>query len=104
MIHYGFPVDVPLESIEEEWRQSGLASSHLKMIADHYGIFTHLFGDAYFYPRVMLDIEYVQKDNSVVPVYRGNIIKPREVRKYAAIINSYELTPIHLMSCCHMSY
>ncbi|XP_034254865.1 39S ribosomal protein L38, mitochondrial [Thrips palmi] len=71
-------LDVPLESIEEAWKESGLASSHLKVIAEHYNIYSHLFGDAFFYPRVMLDIEYVQKDDSVVPVYRGNIIKPRE--------------------------
>lgn len=71
-------LDVPLEDIEGAWKESGIASNHIKMIADHYSIYTHLFGDAYFYPRVMMDIEYVQKDNSLVPVYRGNIIKPRE--------------------------
>lgn len=72
-------MNVSLENVETEWKESGLASQHIKIAADHYGIFSHLFGDAYFYPRIMLDIEYVQKDDTIVPVYRGNIVKPREV-------------------------
>lgn len=72
-------MDVSLDDVEREWRDSGLACQQLKVIADHYGIFSHLFGDAYFYPRVMLDIGFIQEDDTVVPVYRGNIVKPREV-------------------------
>ena len=72
-------VDVSLDDVEREWKESGLACQQLKVIADHYGIYSHLFGDAYFYPRVMMDIEFVQEDDTAVPVYRGNIVKPREV-------------------------
>ncbi|KAK3918825.1 39S ribosomal protein L38, mitochondrial [Frankliniella fusca] len=71
-------LDVPLETIEKGWMESGTASQQIKTIADHYGIFEHLFGYAYFFPRVMLDIGFEQKDESIVPVFRGNIVKPKE--------------------------
>ncbi|KAJ1524752.1 hypothetical protein ONE63_009631 [Megalurothrips usitatus] len=74
-------LDVPLDKIEVEWEESGLASLHIKQIADHYGIFDHLFGYAYFYPRIMLDVEFAQEGDKAVPVYRGNIVKPREAQK-----------------------
>ncbi|KAE8750869.1 hypothetical protein FOCC_FOCC002297 [Frankliniella occidentalis] len=74
-------LNVPLETIEQGWKESGSASQHLKTIADHYGIFEHLFGYAYFFPRVMLDVGFVQKDESIVPVYRGNFVKPIEATK-----------------------
>lgn len=72
-------VDVDVDEVQKEWEESGLASSHIKTIAEHYGIFSDLFGDAYFFPRVPLNIEYIQKEETTVPVYRGNIVKPREV-------------------------
>lgn len=74
-------LDVSLEDVEKEWAAFGFASQHIKTIADHYGIFEHLFGDAFFYPEVMLDVGYVQNDEVIVPVYRGNIVKPREALK-----------------------
>lgn len=55
-------------------------SEHLKKIADHYGVFEHLFGDAYFLPRVPLNIFYSFNDLDV-PVYNGNTIKPHEADK-----------------------
>lgn len=50
---------------------------HIKTIADHYGVFEHLFGDAYFYPRVPLMIKFRTED-VYMPVYYGNSIKPHE--------------------------
>lgn len=49
----------------------------IKIIADHYGVFEHLFGDAYFIPRVSLKILFETKDFSL-PVCYGNVIKPKE--------------------------
>lgn len=49
----------------------------IKVIADHYGIFEHLFGEAYFIPRVPLNIFYNTEDLRM-PVYYGNTIKPKE--------------------------
>lgn len=51
--------------------------NHIKTIADHYGVFEHLFGDAYFIPRVPLNIVF-ETDNLRLPVYYGNTIKPKE--------------------------
>lgn len=47
-------------------------------MAEYYGIFEHLFGDAYFTPYIQMDINY-ENNCKKVPVYRGNIIKPNEV-------------------------
>lgn len=51
----------------------------LRLLADHYGIFEHLYGSAYFVPRVPLNISYVLDDGErLAPVYNGNVIKPAE--------------------------
>lgn len=72
-----FVVSVCLDDVNEEWLKES-ASLHIKEVAEHYGIFEHLFGDAYFYPQVMLDI-YFKSGDKLVPVYRGNDVKPSEV-------------------------
>ncbi|EDW48848.1 39S ribosomal protein L38, mitochondrial [Drosophila sechellia] len=53
----------------------------LRLLADHYGIFEHLFGSAYFVPRVPLNISYQVDGDSLAPVYNGNVIKPAEAAK-----------------------
>ncbi|KAM7349769.1 mitochondrial ribosomal protein L38 isoform 1-T2 [Cochliomyia hominivorax] len=58
----------------------------LRIIADHYGIFEDLFGAAYFVPRVNLNIQYQVNENTLVPVYNGNIIKPLEAREAPLVI------------------
>lgn len=72
-----FIVPVSLDDVSAEWLKES-ASVHIKDVAEHYGVFEHLFGDAYFYPQVMLDI-YFETGSKQVPVYRGNDIKPSEV-------------------------
>jgi hypothetical protein len=52
---------------------------HIRRVAEHYGVYDDLFGDAYFIPRVMLDVRYKLTDDSYLPVHRGNVIKPSEV-------------------------
>ena len=52
---------------------------HIKRLAEHFQIFDHLFGDAYFTPYVIMDIFHPQKNEELVaPVYWGNIVKPDE--------------------------
>lgn len=51
--------------------------NQIKTIADHYSVFEHLFGDAYFIPRVPLKIFYQTEDLNI-PVYYGNVVKPKE--------------------------
>ncbi|KAJ8896851.1 hypothetical protein PR048_002197 [Dryococelus australis] len=69
---------VPLDDVKEEWLKS-IAPHQIKTVAEHYGIFKHLFGDAYFYPQVMLDIYYKQDEDLYMKVHRGNVVKPSEV-------------------------
>ncbi|XP_018318763.1 39S ribosomal protein L38, mitochondrial [Agrilus planipennis] len=59
---------------------NGAAQYQLKEIATHFSIFDHLFGDAYFVPRVPLQVQY-SFDSAVLPVYSGNVIKPSEAAK-----------------------
>ncbi|KAG5869667.1 hypothetical protein JTB14_035594 [Gonioctena quinquepunctata] len=70
---------IDLEETKKEWLKT--AGHHqIKSISDHFGVYEHLFGDAYFYPRVPLHITY-DVDNGKVPVCFGNIIKPREAKQ-----------------------
>ena len=78
-----FVVQIPLDEVYDEWVKFE-GPAHLKRIADHYGIFEHLFGDAYFYPVAPLNIAY-EVNNEYAPVYYGNQIKPNEVREYLFI-------------------
>lgn len=75
-----FSVKVNLEDVKNEWlRTSG--PYQIRRIAEHYGIYQHLFGDAYFTPRTVLNVQYpLPDDEYAVPVYYGNIIKPIDVK------------------------
>ncbi|KAK8723935.1 hypothetical protein OTU49_011613, partial [Cherax quadricarinatus] len=54
---------------------------HIRTLAEHYGIFRDLYGNAYFIPSVILKIFYDFDEETVTPVYRGNTVKPREAAK-----------------------
>jgi large subunit ribosomal protein L38 len=71
-------VQIPLKEVKEEWLKTG-GPFHIRRVAEHYGVYDDLFGDAYFTPRVMLDVHYNLNDGSYLPVHRGNMIKPYEV-------------------------
>ncbi|XP_063235721.1 large ribosomal subunit protein mL38 [Bacillus rossius redtenbacheri] len=87
-------LSVPLDKVKEEWSKS-LAPYQIKTAAEHYGVFEHLFGDAYFYPQVMLDVLYKQKEEDLyMKVHRGNVIKPSEAT--AAPDVSYTADPATL--------
>lgn len=71
--------------MSKEWlKESG--SEHLTKAAEYYGVFEDLFGDAYFYPQINLDVAFKQKDH-LVPVYRGNPIKPKQVSLLFQLFN-----------------
>ncbi|VVC32558.1 Phosphatidylethanolamine-binding protein [Cinara cedri] len=67
---------VSLDEISNEWSKTN-APLHIKKVAEYYGVFEHLFGDADFTPYIQINISY-DHDSKKVPVYRGNIIKPNE--------------------------
>uniref|UniRef100_R4FMB0 Large ribosomal subunit protein mL38 n=1 Tax=Rhodnius prolixus TaxID=13249 RepID=R4FMB0_RHOPR len=69
---------IPLDEVEREWSKT-MAPTHIKAIAEHYAVYEHLFGDAYFCPVVNMNIDYIN-GNSVVPAYWGNVLKPEEAQ------------------------
>lgn len=51
-----FTVEIDLEKVQKEWHQSS-GQIQIKNIATHYGIYNHLFGRAYFLPRIHLNVK-----------------------------------------------
>lgn len=79
VIKYYFAVKIDLEACQKEWLTT-VGPQHIKKIADHFGIYEHLFGDAYFYPRVPLNITF-EIEKGDLPVYYGNVVKPLDAQK-----------------------
>lgn len=76
-----FTVKVDLHAVHDEWLKTA-GPLQVKRIAEHYKIFEHLFGDAYFVPRIGLDIKYNLEDNvTQAPVYYGNLLTPSDTQK-----------------------
>jgi len=72
-------LQVDIGKVTEEWIESGAAFSEIYKAAELYGIYEDLFRHGYFYPCVNLDVAFAQEeDDMMVPVYRGNVVKPRE--------------------------
>jgi len=69
---------VDLEKVTGEWKQSGAIYQDIYKAAELYGIYEDLFRHGYFHPCVDLNIAYAIEDDMMVPVYRGNALKPRE--------------------------
>lgn len=72
-----FSVTVPLEGVYDEWCDTS-GPFHIKDVAEYFNVFQDLFGDAYFTPMTIVDVEYKLKDG-YAPVYTGNLLKPAEV-------------------------
>lgn len=76
------PVD--LEQAMRIWLETS-SPYEMHKIAEHYGIFQDLFGDAYFYPVVPLRISYEVDDDTLARVHSGNVVKPAEASKSPSI-------------------
>lgn len=70
-------LEVDLEDVNEEWLKTS-GPFDIRGIADYYEIFDHLYGDAYFIPRVHLRILYPTNIEDCNPVYYGNILSPED--------------------------
>lgn len=68
---------IDLQKVRQDWLQMD-GPFHIHRIAEHYDIYKHLYGDAYFMPIVPLDISYELEDDKLARVYNGNVIKPSE--------------------------
>lgn len=73
---------VDLKDAEKAWLQTN-GPNDVRKIAEHYGVFDDLFKDAYFNPRVPLNVGYNidQDEGKVAFVFRGNMLKPVETGK-----------------------
>lgn len=81
---------IDLDETKKEWLHT-VGPLHKKQIADHYAIFEHLYGEGYFIPFLNLEVFYDLKQDSCLPVYSGNIIKPAEAIDPPIV--SYECAP-----------
>lgn len=68
---------VDLKQAREDWLLID-GPSHIQRLAEHYGVYQSLYRDAYFAPVLPLEVTYNLKDDKVVQVYSGNVIKPDE--------------------------
>nr|XP_053646666.1 uncharacterized protein LOC128698475 isoform X3 [Cherax quadricarinatus] len=73
-------LEADLEKVQAVW-ETFTGPHHIRTLAEHYGIFRDLYGNAYFIPSVILKIFYDFDEETVTPVYRGNTVKPREAAK-----------------------
>lgn len=68
---------VDMEKVNDDWlKHSG--PKQIKKVAEHYGIFKHLYKEGYFVPRLPMQILFNTNEEYQSPVYYGNTIKPRE--------------------------
>ncbi|XP_017893238.1 39S ribosomal protein L38, mitochondrial [Ceratina calcarata] len=73
-------LSIDLEEARRVWLETS-SPFEIHKIAEHYGIFQHLFGDAFFFPVVPLSISYEIDNDIFVRVHSGNVIKPAEACK-----------------------
>uniref|UniRef100_A0A336MQ47 Large ribosomal subunit protein mL38 n=1 Tax=Culicoides sonorensis TaxID=179676 RepID=A0A336MQ47_CULSO len=73
-------LQIDMDQVHEDWLKNN-GPLQIKRIAEHYKIFEHLFGDAYFVPRVDMQIRYNLSDGETqAPVYYGNLLKPKDAQ------------------------
>lgn len=90
-IYLLFIVLIDLDQMRKDWWIS-TAPSQIKTIADHYGVYDDLFGDAYFHPILPLDIKYdFGNEEKIATVHRGNILLPSETTNPPTI--TYDAEP-----------
>ncbi|XP_040288977.1 39S ribosomal protein L38, mitochondrial [Bufo bufo] len=68
---------IPLDEVRAEWERTS-GPSHIQRVAEHYGVYQDLFGEATFVPRVTLRVQYNTEEDAVMPVYYGNVVTPKE--------------------------
>lgn len=85
-------LQINLEEVKNDWSKTR-GPFHIRKIAEHYGVFEHLFGRyAHFIPQVKLDIKFQLSDDLYCPVYYGNRLKSFDAK------NAPEVTFDHTFS------
>ena len=72
---------IDINDVKDEHEACGALFAEIQNAADLYGIFEDLFDGAYFTPALSLSVEYDFDEEYITPVYRGNVIKPKEAQK-----------------------
>ena len=74
-------LEVDVDEVKREQVASGALFDALVEAGDLYGVFEDLYGpDVMFRPSLDLQIQYGLDDDYVLPVHRGNVIKPSEAK------------------------
>ncbi|KAM4691197.1 large ribosomal subunit protein mL38 [Rhinophrynus dorsalis] len=68
---------IPLDEVQAEWERTS-GPYHVQRVAEHYGVYKDLFGEATFVPSVTLRVQYNKGEDLVMPVYYGNVVSPSE--------------------------
>ncbi|MEE6528087.1 hypothetical protein FKM82_030018, partial [Ascaphus truei] len=68
---------IPLDEVRADWERTS-GPYHVQRVADHYGVYRDLFGEATFTPRISLRVQYSQGEELVMPVYHGNVVTASE--------------------------
>ncbi|XP_011495183.1 PREDICTED: 39S ribosomal protein L38, mitochondrial [Ceratosolen solmsi marchali] len=71
---YANKINVDLDESKQIWLDT-TAPYQIYNVANYYGIYKDLYGDAYFYPIIPLTVDYLYSNDIVPRVHRGNIIQ-----------------------------
>ncbi|XP_014613139.1 PREDICTED: 39S ribosomal protein L38, mitochondrial [Polistes canadensis] len=78
-------INIDLEKAREIWWETN-GPEHTYRIAEHYGVYQHLYKDAFFYPVIQLQIDYdLGIEDVLARVYTGNVIKPSEAKNQPTV-------------------
>ncbi|KAK7115472.1 large ribosomal subunit protein mL38-like [Littorina saxatilis] len=66
-----------LGEVKAKWLEE-VGPHHVRSIAEHYSVYSDLFGTAFFYNTMPMSVCYDYDDEFVTPVYYGNRIPPSE--------------------------
>ncbi|XP_075033909.1 large ribosomal subunit protein mL38 [Mixophyes fleayi] len=70
-------LQIPLDEVRAEWERT-CGPAHIQSVAEHYGVYKDLFGEATFVPRLALRVQYNTGEDTVMPIYYGNVVTPSE--------------------------
>ena len=91
-------VKLELKEVKDKWlKEQG--PYHIRSITEHYGIYSHLFGTAFFYNTTPMSVCYDYDEEFVTPVYYGNKIPPSEVRCVHTSKCVHECNYVHAFAC-----
>ncbi|XP_016845931.1 39S ribosomal protein L38, mitochondrial [Nasonia vitripennis] len=84
-------LNIDLDKAKKDWYMTN-APHQIRTIAQHYGIYDDLYGDAYFHPIVPLTIDYdFGSEDKLARVHRGNLIKSYEAKNAPSV--TYKAEP-----------